>query len=70
MARQATAITDSPSEVFIPMPPFRVLVIGVWSLAELFTMQFVNHPGLVHFPIDIIATMTGPQAVSRMFPTA
>jgi len=23
-----------------------------------------------HLPIDIIATMTGPQAVSRMFPTA
>jgi hypothetical protein len=23
-----------------------------------------------HFPIDIIATITGPQAVSRMFPTA
>jgi len=23
-----------------------------------------------HFPIDINATITGPQAVSRMFPTA
>ena len=33
-------------------------------------VQFAGDPRGAHFPIDIMATITGPQAVNKMLPTA
>ena len=63
---QRTIPTAIVNNLILPAVPSG----GILSLPRSVAVPIAKDRGGGHLPIDIIATMTGPQAVSRMFPTA